>query len=62
MQSEGSPSGQEGSNRPPGDRAPGNGGRGGGRDLQGGRGGAAEVTTGITAETMATGGPRSPVV
>ena len=39
MQSEGSPSGQEGSNRPPGDCAPGNGGRGGGRDPQGGRGG-----------------------
>ena len=39
MQSEGSPSGQEGSNRPPGDRAPGNGGRGGGRDPQGGCGG-----------------------
>ena len=39
MQSEGSPSGQEGSNRPPGDRTPGNGGRGGGRDPQGGRGG-----------------------
>ena len=39
MQSEGSPSGQEGSNRPPGDRVPGNGGREGGRDPQGGRGG-----------------------
>ena len=39
MQSEGSPSGQEGSNRPPGDRVPSNGGRGGGRDSQGGRGG-----------------------
>ena len=39
MQSEGSPSGQEGSNRPPGDHVPGNGGRGGGRDPQGGRGG-----------------------
>ena len=39
MQSEGSPSGQEGSNRPPGDRAPGDGGQGGGHDPQGGRGG-----------------------
>ena len=39
MQSEGSPSGQEGSNQPPGDRTSGNGGRGGGRDSQGGRGG-----------------------
>ena len=39
MQSEGSPSGQEGSNRPPGDRTPGNGGRRGGRDPQSGRGG-----------------------
>ena len=39
MQSEGSPSCQEGSNRPPGDRVTSNGGRGGGRDSQGGRGG-----------------------
>ena len=39
MQLEGSPSGQEGSNPPPADRTPGNGGRAGGRDPQGGWGG-----------------------
>ena len=39
MQSEGSPSGQDGNNRPPVDRVTSNGGRGGGRDSQGGRGG-----------------------
>ena len=39
MQSEGSPSGQDGNNRPPADRVTSNGGRGGGRDSQGGRGG-----------------------
>ena len=39
MQSEGSPSGQEGNNRPPADCVTSNGGRGGGRDSQGGRGG-----------------------
>ena len=39
MQSEGNSSGQEASNRPPVDRGPGNGGRGGARDAQGGQGG-----------------------
>ena len=39
MQTEGSPSGQEGSSRPSGDRGAGNGDRGSGRDPQGGRGG-----------------------
>ena len=39
MQSEVSPSGQEGSNQPPGDHTPGNRGQGGGRDPQGGWGG-----------------------
>ena len=39
MQTEGSPSSQEGSSRPSGDRGAGNGDRGSGRDPQGGRGG-----------------------
>ena len=39
MQSEGSPRGQDGNNRPPADRVTSNGGRGAGRDSQGGRGG-----------------------
>ena len=39
MQSEGSPSRQDGNNRPPADRVTSNDGRGGGRDSQGGRGG-----------------------
>ena len=64
MQTEGSPSGQEGSSRPSGDRGAGNGDRGSGRDPHGGRGGggAEEATTRTAGPGMETGRFRSLVV